>query len=234
MLSKISSVTLNWSQRPWMPVSLITIKHRLSVRACLNCKEQSGGLWLVQIKSAMSRLFEPQAKHYSPLLPPPLCVSLTLLKPELNDSDTGARESLPISPDLVLCRFHDDNIWWSKDGFHNEYFCCSCRRGMHWSHHFKELVKLLNSKIRFDFKKGPPNYLHWKCSLFTPAVCAFPCVPIVHDLFCCLQAKHYTPLCVYLMCWFCCPGREREIEETEKGRRKEREDCQADIWEAGI
>lgn len=213
MLSKISSVTLNWSQRPWIPVSLITIKHRLSVWACLNCKEQSGGLWLVQIKSTTSRLFEPQAKHYSPLLPPPLCVSLTLLKPELNDSDTGARESLPTSPDLVLWSFHDDNIWGSKDGFHNEYFCCSGRRGMHWSHHFKELVKLLNSKIRFDFKRRPPWLFALEVlSFYTRGLCISMCSHCPWPVLLSPGETLYPSLCLFDVLILLPRQRERERE----------------------
>lgn len=84
----------------------------------------------------------------------------------------------------------------------------------------KQFGGVIKFQNQIWFQRGSGTYLHWNCFLFTPAVHAFPCVPIVRDPFCCLKTKHYTPLCVYLMCWFCCPGREREREtgETKKER----------------
>ena len=82
-------------------------------------------------------------------------------------------------------------------------------------------------------KRPPRTYLHWSCFLFTPAVHAFPCVPIVRDLFCCLENETlYPSLCLFDVL-ILLPGqreREREKEETKKKDRDERgEDCQADI-----
>lgn len=87
--------------------------------------------------------------------------------------------------------------------------------------HFKRIIFFLggiNSEIRFDFKR-PLN-------LFALELLSFyahnSCVPIVRDLFCCLQTKHYTPLCIYLMCGFCCPGRGT----VKKRRDKWDKNCQ--------
>lgn len=251
MLSKISSVTLNWSQRPWIHISPITIKHGLFAQAPI--WRAVGGLWLVQIKSAASRLFEPQAKHYSPwthcfcfhhhhfvfywLYSNPSWMTQTVESMKTHHVSM----SLPTSPGL-LWRFYDDNIRWTEDGFHNEYSFVSGRWGMHWLDNWsfqknpffprKQFGGVIKFQNQIWFQRGPGTYLHWNCFLFTPTVHVFPCVPIVRDPFCCLKTKHYTPLCVYLMCWFCCPGGEREKERQEKQKR--REDCQADIWGTGI
>lgn len=183
-------------------------------------------------------------------LPPPLCVLLTLLKPKLNDSDTGVHENPPClhvssnvsSPDLLLWRFYDDNIWWTKDGFHNEYFCVSGGWGMPWLEYWSfqknpgfffplenSLEELLNSKIRFDFKEAPALICIGIAFFLHPQFTHFHVFPL--SVTCSAVSKRNTiPLSVFI--WCADSAAQAEGERQEKQER--REDCQTDIWETGI
>lgn len=107
MLRKISSVTLNWSQRPWIHISPITIKHCLFAQAPI--WRAVGGFVVGSDKERCESIVWTSGQTLQSLdslfllPPPPLCVLLTLLKPKLNDSDSGVHENPPclrVSPNV--------------------------------------------------------------------------------------------------------------------------------------
>lgn len=106
---------------------------------------------------------------------------------------------------------------------------CSGKRRMHvdehWSFPKYSFVLLLGTNLIDTIMllnhvgfRGLSGYLRWNISLsffffffFTPS----QHVTIVHELFCCIQMKHVSLLCVYLMCWFLLLlRREREAKKN--------------------
>lgn len=231
MLTEISFETLHWSPRPWITISPVAIKHCLFVQAPIWTLKTS--LWLVSIKSAASRLFEPLAKRYSSWAQRFCCCHGFVfyqglhLKPKPKHSNIGMTTvSSLISPKcrgfMILITFGE------LDGLFNDPSstarlslvgeeCIVLNTDDFMRIQFfleNSLEALLNSKIRYDFKECLHLFVlgllffntHSWCTS-TYSYCPWPAP---------LSPNETLAVSVFIWCADSAAQAEKEWEETEK------------------